>query len=127
MIQQDQNIIDDEVIEDSSTNELLSVFHALSHPVRLDICSHLLHSPYAVGELCELMDLKQYVVSQQLAILRKADLLSKERQSRHAIYSLKSELLKRVLRVSLRGQQMAAARDAAPKIVRPSGFAQLIK
>ncbi len=72
-----------------TTNQLISIFHALSHPVRFSICKELLASPYSVSELCALLGLKQYVVSQQLAVLRGAGLLNTERQSRNIIYSLK--------------------------------------
>ena len=43
-----------------TTNSVLEVFQALSHPVRLEICQLLMVRQYSVGELCETLGLKQY-------------------------------------------------------------------
>ena len=68
-----------------TTNSVLEVFQALSHPVRLEICRLLMARQYSVGELCEFLDLKQYAVSQQLAVLRKAEIVETRRDARHII------------------------------------------
>ena len=84
-----------------TTNSVLEVFQALSHPVRLQICQLLMLKQYSVGELCETLDLKQYAVSQQLAVLRKAKILKTRRDARHIIYSLSNHRVRRILRVSM--------------------------
>ena len=84
-----------------TTNSVLEVFQALSHPVRLQICQLLMLKQYSVGELCETLDLKQYAVSQQLAVLRKAKILETRRDARHIIYSLSNHRVRRILRVSM--------------------------
>ena len=84
-----------------TTNSVLEVFQALSHPVRLEICQLLIAKEYSVGELCEILDLKQYAVSQQLAVLRKAEIVETQRDARHVIYFLSNDKVRRILRVSI--------------------------
>jgi len=84
-----------------TTNAVLEVFQALSHPVRLEICKLLMSRQYSVGELCEILDLKQYTVSQQLAILRKAEIVGTERAARRIFYFLNNDKVRRILRVSI--------------------------
>jgi len=84
-----------------TTNGVLEVFQALSHPVRLQICQLLMSRQYSVGELCEILELKQYTVSQQLAILRKAEIVATERDARNIIYFLSNDKVRRILRVSI--------------------------
>ena len=84
-----------------TTNSVLEVFQALSHPVRLEICQLLIAREYSVGELCEVLDLKQYAVSQQLAVLRKAEIVETQRDARHVIYFLSNDKVRRILRVSI--------------------------
>ena len=84
-----------------TTNSVLEVFQALSHPVRLEICQLLIAREHSVGELCEILDLKQYAVSQQLAVLRKAEIVETQRDARHVIYFLSNDKVRRILRVSI--------------------------
>ena len=84
-----------------TTNSVLEVFQALSHPVRLEICQLLIAREYSVGELCEVLDLKQSAVSQQLAVLRKAEIVETQRDARHVIYFLSNDKVRRILRVSI--------------------------
>jgi len=88
-------------ITSETTNSVLEVFQALSHPVRLEICQLLMRRQYSVGELCEALSMKQYAVSQQLAVLRKAEIVATRRDSRHIIYILSSDKVRRILRVSI--------------------------
>ena len=84
-----------------TTNSVLEVFQALSHPVRLESCQLLITKEHSVGELCEILDLKQYAVSQQLAVLRKAEIVETQRDARHVIYFLSNDKVRRILRVSI--------------------------
>ena len=82
-----------------TTNSVLEVFQALSHPVRLEICQHLMLKQYSVGELCKILNIKQYAASQQLAVLRKAEIVETRRNARHIIYFLSNDQVRRILRV----------------------------
>ena len=86
---------------DRPTSRMVCIYHALSHPVRLTICQCLLAGPLSVSQMCERLELKQYAVSQQLAVLRKSDVVVTKRVSRNVIYSLRSEAVRRILHVSI--------------------------
>ena len=92
---------DSEFELDRPTSRMVCIYHALSHPVRLTICKCLLAGPLSVSKICERLELKQYAVSQQLAVLRKSDVVVTKRVSRNVIYSLRSEAVRRILRVSI--------------------------
>ena len=92
---------DSEFELDRPTSRMVCIYHALSHPVRLTICKCLLAGPLSVSQICERLDLKQYAVSQQLAVLRKSDVVVTNRVSRNVIYSLRSEAVRRILLVSI--------------------------
>ena len=110
---------------DRPMSRMICIYHALSHPVRLTICKYLLARPHSVGEICELLGLKQYVVSQQLAVLRNSDVVETNRVSRNIIYSLRSDAVRRILRVSLRNAELESQpnQNEAPR--RASGFARV--
>ena len=92
---------DSEFELDRPTSRMVCIYHALSHPVRLTICKCLLAGPLSVSQICKRLELKQYAVSQQLAVLRNSDVVVNKRVSRNVIYSLRSEAVRRILRVSI--------------------------
>ena len=119
-------IIDTEIELDRPMSRMICIYHALSHPVRLTICKNLLNRPHSVSEMCQLLGLKQYAVSQQLAVLRNSNVVETERHSRSVIYSLRSEAVKRILRVSLRSTEIEERSNRKQKTMRASGFAQVL-
>ena len=119
-------IINTEIELDRPMSRMICIYHALSHPVRLTICKNLLNRPHSVSEMCQLLGLKQYAVSQQLAVLRNSNVVETERHSRSVIYSLRSEAVKRILRVSLRSTEIEERSNRKQKTMRASGFAQVL-
>jgi ArsR family transcriptional regulator len=61
---------------------------AVAHPVRLEILDILSHDPQCVCELAECLDKRQSYISQQLMVLRDANLVTAERQERNIYYQL---------------------------------------
>lgn len=110
---------------DLPMSRMLCIYHALSHPIRLSICKDLLLRPLSVSEICDRLKLKQYVVSQQLAVLRNSNVVATERVSRNVIYSLRSEAVRRILRVSLRNAEVEEQVLTGQKSQRASGFAKV--
>ena len=110
---------------DRPMSRMICIYHALSHPVRLTICKHLLVSSLSVSEICERLQLKQYVVSQQLAVLRNSDVVETQRESRNIIYSLRSDAVRRILRVSIRNTEIESFNDKPATSMPRSGFAQM--
>ena len=120
-----ERISENEFELDRPMSRMVCIYHALSHPERLTICKHLLARPCSVTEICQLLELKQYVVSQQLAVLRNSDVVETERVSRNVIYSLRSDAVRRILRVSLRNTEIEERADDRRGPRRASGFAQV--
>ena len=116
---------DQEFELDRPMSRMICIYHALSHPVRLTICKHLLVSSLSVSEICERLQLKQYVVSQQLAVLRNSDVVETQRESRNIIYSLRSDAVRRILRVSIRNTETESFNDKDVTAMPSSGFAKL--
>ena len=116
---------DQEFELDRPMSRMICIYHAVSHPVRLTICKHLLVSSLSVSEICERLQLKQYVVSQQLAVLRNSDVVETQRESRNIIYSLRSDAVRRILRVSIRNTEIESFNDKADTSMPSSGFAQV--
>ena len=94
-------------------NSVLEVFQALSHPVRLEICRILMVQPYSVGTLCTILDMKQYAISQQLAVLRKAQIVTTRREARRVFYALTNTKVQRILTVSMSNLASANSRPVS--------------
>ena len=116
---------DSEFELDRPTSRMVCIYHALSHPVRLTICKCLLAGPLSVSQICERLELKQYVVSQQLAVLRNSDVLVTKRFSRNMIYSLRSEAVRRILRVSITNTKIEEDLLPSGTNKNASGFAKV--
>ena len=63
----------------------------LGHPHRLMILCQLAEGEKSVGELAELLNVRQAALSQQLALLRKDGMVSTRRQAQNVFYSLARE------------------------------------
>ena len=85
---------------DRPTSGIGCIYHDLSHPVRLSICGYFVVCPRSVTDICDILELKQYVVSQQLAVLRRSDVVETKRVSRNVIYKLRSEVVRRILSIN---------------------------
>ncbi len=72
---------------------------ALAHEHRLVLLCLLAERERSVGELEELLSLRQTTVSQQLARLRLDELVTTRRDGRTIYYSLADERLRQILRV----------------------------
>ena len=78
--------------EDEATlDRTIALFKALSHPIRLQIVQSLGEGGRAVHELVDELDVAQPLVSQHLAVLRGARLVTADRDGREVVYSLLDE------------------------------------
>lgn len=62
------------------------IFRALADPTRRAVFEQLTHGEAAVKELTARFDVSQPAISQHLAALRRAGLVSERREGRHAYY-----------------------------------------
>jgi len=69
----------------------------LGHPIRLVALAVLQERPMAVGELLDRMQVAQPVLSQQLAVLRRAGLVSTRREGTRIIYDAEDAPLEPLL------------------------------
>lgn len=61
-----------------------AIFGALAHPTRRAILSRLRQGPASVSELCEPFHVSQQAISKQIAVLRKAGLVTQLKQGRES-------------------------------------------
>lgn len=83
------------MVEITDNDRLVEVFRlqaelckSLADPKRLMIIHHLRDGPKSVGELAEILGLKQSNTSQHLGVLRKVGVVSSERHGNTVHYSL---------------------------------------
>ncbi|KZE66189.1 hypothetical protein AWM68_07405 [Fictibacillus phosphorivorans] len=62
--------------------DLVEVFKALSHPIRIDILDHLKSQPLTTSELSEKYDVSRYATMKHLAVLVEANLVLIRRKGR---------------------------------------------
>lgn len=72
----------------NNLEDMANLFKVMGHVARLKIVTVLANGEYSVGELEKLSDIQQPTLSQQLAILRNADLVSTRREAKQIHYSL---------------------------------------
>ena len=118
---------DDITDQPDINNNAIKLFHALSHLTRLSICTALMKEPRTVSQLCEILDLKQYMVSQQLSVLRTAGVVRFERRSRHIIYSLASPQIAKLIHIACNIQfNQGEGRENSAQARQISSFARIL-
>ena len=96
-----QPLTDELIVETPAIKKASLVFRAINHPLRRQILQFL-HQEVrmTVTQLYIKLRLEQSVVSQHLAILRKAGMVQTERQGKYIFYSVGYERLKQVHQVA---------------------------
>jgi DNA-binding transcriptional ArsR family regulator len=84
-------------LESEGIRKLASLYHAVDHPTRLAIMKLIHnHEAMSVMEISDKMRLDKESVSQQLGILRRAELVFSIPRSRFRYYSLNYKVLDRL-------------------------------
>jgi ArsR family transcriptional regulator len=78
------------------------LFKALAHPARIRVLEVLSEGERSVGELQPLVGIEASHLSQQLAVLRRARLVTSRKDGASVIYAVKDELVVDLLRVAKR-------------------------
>lgn len=81
----------DAIDGEATTDRVIDLFKALSHPLRLQLVQLLTGGGHAVHELVDALGVPQPLVSQHLAVLRAARLVEAERVGREVRYSLRDD------------------------------------
>jgi len=93
------------------SEELVTLFKALSDANRLKIVGLLAQQPYSVEELAALLDLKASTVSHHLARLVKVRLVNARAEGYYSVYQLDKSALETMTRSLFSVEQIAAAAD----------------
>ncbi|MCY4045954.1 MAG: metalloregulator ArsR/SmtB family transcription factor [Cellvibrionales bacterium] len=80
-----------------NANQAASLLKAISNPHRLLILCLLLEKPLSVNDINAFVSLSQSALSQHLAALRKADLVSTERSAQTIYYQVKGDAPKAII------------------------------
>ena len=84
-------------LDSEGIRKLASLYHAIDHPTRIAIMKLIhAHESMSVMEISDKMRLDKETVSQQLGILRKAELVYSMPRSRFRYYSLNYKILCRL-------------------------------
>lgn len=78
-------------MEEARAGEVALLLKALAHPARLMLACTLAEAEYSVGELEEMLDIRQPTLSQQLGVLREAGIVETRRDARQIFYRLTEE------------------------------------
>ncbi|MHB0896986.1 MAG: ArsR/SmtB family transcription factor [Spirochaetales bacterium] len=81
----------------SRASDISEILKALSHPIRLMLVAQLRDGEANVSELAERLDVPQSLASQQLRILRMADLVDFSRKDGFAVYRITQPRLAELL------------------------------
>ena len=92
----------DQLALDSIAAVKAELFKALGHPARIRILEILSDGPRAVGELQPDVGIEPSHLSQQLAVLRRAGLVTGRKDGNSVIYSIKDPTLSKLLAVAKR-------------------------
>ena len=74
----------------SSAKTACGLLSALAHEDRLLLLCQIAHGEHSVGELEELLDIRQPSLSQQLGVLREEGLVTTRREGKHIYYQIDS-------------------------------------
>lgn len=72
-------------------------FKALAHPLRIRILDALRHGEIGVNDLSEKLGVEQSTISQQLAVLRKGNIVEGRKEAQNVFYSVRDPAIFRLL------------------------------
>lgn len=73
---------------EARASEVAGHLKVLAHPVRLMLVCTLVQGEFSVGELEEKLDVHQPTLSQQLTVLREAEIVDTRREGKQIFYRL---------------------------------------
>ena len=97
-------------------------FKVLSNPVRIQILDTLRSGEKSVNNIAQGLEVEASSISQQLAILRRHNLVITRRQGNHVFYSIRDEAIFRVLDAALEvfNNHLVDLRDALENLEDPN-------
>jgi DNA-binding transcriptional ArsR family regulator len=92
-------------MDQGKAERLATTFKALGHPMRLQLVAGLLNRECNVKHMTECLGVAQATVSQQLAVLRAAGVLTHERKGNQVCYRVARPWLRQIVRLATKAQQ----------------------
>ena len=92
----DKRVADPADLQDKAL-EVSELLKTLAHPMRLMIVCTLIKGEYSVGELEEKLDIHQPNLSQQLTVLREAEIVETRREGKQIYYKLAARKAERLV------------------------------
>jgi ArsR family transcriptional regulator len=92
----DKRVADPADLQDKAL-EVSELLKTLAHPMRLMIVCTLIKGEYSVGELEEKLDIHQPNLSQQLTVLREAEIVETRREGKQIYYKLMARKAERLV------------------------------
>lgn len=92
-------------IDPAAAQRFALAFKALGHPMRLQLVAGLLNRECNVKHMTECLGAAQATVSQQLAVLRAAGVVTHERKGNQVCYRVTRPWLRQLVRLVARSQQ----------------------
>lgn len=88
-----------------TVDHAVGVLKAVGHPLRFRIVDLLAKYPaLSVSQLCNVLETKQPIISQQLSILRRGNVVNGRRAGNRVLYSLASERVGELVRLFHSGE-----------------------
>ena len=92
-------------IDRDEAERLAPAFKALGHPMRLQLVAGLMEQECNVKHMTECLGVAQATVSQQLAVLRAAGVVTYERKGNQVCYRVTRPWLRQLVRIVAKAQQ----------------------
>lgn len=92
-------------MDQGKAENLAATFKALGHPMRLQLVTGLLDRECNVKHMTECLGVAQATVSQQLAVLRAAGVLTHERKGNQVCYRVARPWLRQLVRLATKARQ----------------------
>ena len=96
-------------------------FKALAHPLRIAVLDALRRGELGVNELCNLLQVEQSTLSQQLAVLRGRSIVIGRKEGLNVYYSVRDRAVFRLLDVAkeIFNNQLIGVKDMLSQIQNP--------
>ena len=94
MVEANSNAADMNALD--NLDDAAELMRVMGHPIRLSLIRAIANDELSVGEIENVTGVAQPTLSQQLAVLRKADMVQTRRQAKQIFYSLNAERLETI-------------------------------
>lgn len=94
MVEANSNAADLNALD--NLDDAAELMRVMGHPIRLSLIRAIANHELSVGEIENVTSVTQPTLSQQLAVLRKADMVQTRRQAKQIFYSLNAERLETI-------------------------------